>query len=54
MTEHQNEIIEKTIRYVKEELENAEGGHDWWHIYRVWKMSIHIAKKEKADYLLFS
>ena len=49
MTEHQNEIIEKTIRYVKKELANAEGGHDWWHIYRVWKMSIHIAIKEKAD-----
>jgi len=29
--------IEKTITYVKKQLANAEGGHDWWHIERVWK-----------------
>ncbi len=45
-----NEItIEKTIEFVKETLAGAEGGHDWWHIYRVWSLSKYIAKKEKVD-----
>jgi uncharacterized protein len=41
--------IEQTIAYVQQELAQAEGGHDWWHIYRVWKTSIEIAKTETAD-----
>ena len=45
-------MIEQTITYVKLELENAEGGHDWWHIYRVWKTSIEIAKTETANLLV--
>lgn len=42
-------LIEKTIDFVKTSLSEAEGGHDWWHIYRVWKTAKHIAEKEKAD-----
>jgi uncharacterized protein len=42
-------IIQKTIDFVKEALSDAEGGHDWWHIYRVWKLSEYIAKTEKVD-----
>jgi uncharacterized protein len=45
-------IIDKTIEFVKESLKNAEGGHDWWHIYRVWKTAKHIAKTEKVDLLV--
>lgn len=41
--------IEKTVAYVKAELENAEGGHDWWHIYRVWKTAKQIATTENVD-----
>lgn len=43
------EIIEHTIAYVKESLANAEGGHDWWHIYRVWKTAKKIAQSENVD-----
>ena len=42
-------IINETVKYVKKELKNAEGGHDWWHIYRVWKLAKTIAKTEKAN-----
>ena len=42
-------VIQKTIDFVKEVLSTAEGGHDWWHIYRVWKLSKHIAKTENVD-----
>ena len=31
-----------------------ESGHDWWHVYRVWKMSKAIAEKEGADARLAS
>ena len=41
--------IQQTIDYVKTELENAEGGHDWWHIYRVWKTAKQIADSELVD-----
>ncbi len=40
-------VINKTVGFVKETLKNAEGGHDWWHIYRVWKNSQNILKKEQ-------
>ncbi len=43
------EIIEKTKDFVRYELENAEGGHDWWHCYRVWTMAVKLAENEKAD-----
>ena len=41
-----------TITFVKKELKNAEGGHDWWHIERVWKTAKHIAKTEQVDLLV--
>ena len=49
MNETRQKIIEKTVQFVKEELKNAEGGHDWWHIYRVWKLALRIGKEEYAD-----
>lgn len=45
-------LIQHTIAYVKQELKNAEGGHDWWHIERVWKTAKHIAKTEQVDLLI--
>jgi len=39
-------IVDKTVEFVKETLAQAEGGHDWWHIYRVWKNAQHIAREE--------
>lgn len=45
-------IINKTIEFVKESLKNAESGHDWWHMYRVWKTAKHIAQTEKANILI--
>jgi uncharacterized protein len=42
-------IIDKTILFVKQKLENAEGGHDWFHIERVYKNSLLIAQEEDCD-----
>lgn len=49
--EHSN-LIETTINFVKEKLENAEGGHDWFHIERVYKNTLLIAKEEECDMLV--
>ena len=43
------QIINQTIDFVKQTLQNAEGGHDWWHIYRVWKSSKTLAEKENVN-----
>ncbi|AIN70586.1 HD domain-containing protein [Flavobacterium psychrophilum] len=42
-------LINKTILFVKQKLENAEGGHDWFHIERVYKNAILIASAEKCN-----
>lgn len=44
-----NQSIEKTINFVKQKLEGAEAGHDWFHIERVWKLSKKIAENEEAN-----
>ena len=43
------DLIAKTILFVKEKLENAEGGHDWFHIERVYKNAVLISKNEVCD-----
>jgi uncharacterized protein len=48
------EIIEKTIEYVRGELEAAEGGHDWFHIQRVFRNTLLIARGEKVNILVVS
>ncbi|WP_417431097.1 HD domain-containing protein [Halpernia sp.] len=45
----ENELISKTIDFVKLKLKNAEAGHDWFHIERVWKLSKKIAENEDGD-----
>lgn len=44
-----SDIISKTITFVKKQLNNAEGGHDWFHIERVYKNSLLIAKEEVCN-----
>jgi len=46
------QIIEKTVAFVQKTLANAEGGHDWWHIFRVWNNAKHIAQTEPVDMLV--
>lgn len=38
--------IDNTIVFVKNKLKEAEGGHDWFHIERVYKNSLLIAQTE--------
>lgn len=42
-------LIDNTILFVKEQLKNAEGGHDWFHIERVYRNALLIAHGEECD-----
>lgn len=42
-------IIKKTAQFVQKKLEHHEGGHNWWHVYRVCQNARLIAKNEKVD-----
>lgn len=44
-----SELIIKTIAFVKEKLNDAEGGHDWFHIERVYKNALLIANDTNCD-----
>jgi uncharacterized protein len=47
-------IINRTIEFVKHTLKDAEGGHDWFHIQRVFNNAKLIVKTESADELIVS
>jgi len=49
-----NELIAQTIAFVKKTLKDAEGGHDWFHIERVYKTSLHLAAHEDVDLTVVS
>ncbi len=42
-------VIDNTILFVKNKLQNAEAGHDWFHIERVYRNSLLIANEEECD-----
>lgn len=42
-------LIDNTILFVRQKLENAEAGHDWFHIERVYKNALLIAQDEVCD-----
>ena len=46
---NKEQIILNTIDFVKKTLEGAEGGHDWFHIERVYKNALLISENEKVD-----
>jgi uncharacterized protein len=50
----QEKIIANTITFVKKELKDAEGGHDWFHIERVFKNALLIAKEESVAIFVVS
>lgn len=50
MTKEQ--IIEATKKYVMDALSGEGSGHDWWHVYRVWKNTVHIGTGENVNMLV--
>ncbi|MGA2622055.1 MAG: hypothetical protein ABSF26_31065 [Thermoguttaceae bacterium] len=46
------DLIDLTADHVKTVLSGDGTGHDWWHVYRAWKMSRRVGQAEKADLLI--
>jgi uncharacterized protein len=51
---NKSQIINNTITFVKKTLKGAEGGHDWFHIERVYKNALLISKDENVDEFIVS
>ena len=49
MTVQQQQIVQATKTFVQHTLQEAEGGHDWFHIQRVLKNAKAIASGEDVD-----
>ena len=48
----EEKIVQDTVTFVQESMAGAEGGHDWFHTERVWKMARYISEREgKGDLL---
>lgn len=45
-------VVQNAIDFVKEKLNGAESGHDWFHIERVWKLSKKISETENCNLLV--
>lgn len=48
---NQDQLVQNTIAFVKQTLQDAEGGHDWFHIERVFHTSKLLLEAENADSL---
>jgi len=42
-------LLDNTVLFVKQQLKDAEGGHDWFHMERVYKNALLIASEEDCD-----
>jgi uncharacterized protein len=47
-----SDLIDRTGDHVRRRLSGDGTGHDWWHVYRVWKMAQRIGRAENADLLV--
>ena len=47
--QEESKVIQVTKAFVQNELKDAEGGHDWFHIERVYKNALLIATQEKVN-----
>lgn len=46
MVTKKNLNIKEIAAYTKVLMANNEGGHDWWHVFRVWQNALNIAVGE--------
>ena len=47
-----SDFIDQTANHIQTVLSGDGTGHDWWHVYRVWKMARRIGQAESADLLV--
>jgi uncharacterized protein len=49
---HSAELVQLTADHIKQKFSGESSGHDWWHVYRVWRNAKQIAAHEPADMLI--
>ncbi len=42
-------VVAQTRDHVRSLMAGEGSGHDWWHVYRVWRSALHIGACEGAD-----
>ncbi len=42
-------VIDAAVLHIQTVLQGDSSGHDWWHIYRVWRMAVRLCAAEQAD-----
>lgn len=47
--ESKKQMLKKTEEYIHSVFEEEGSGHDWWHIFRVRKLALEIARREGGD-----
>ena len=52
LSESEQKIVAETAEFVKRESAGESSGHDWWHVFRVRNMALHLARTEQADAFL--
>ena len=45
----EKEVLKATESYIRKVFENEGSGHDWWHIYRVRKLALHLHETEGGN-----
>ncbi|HEU4451728.1 MAG TPA: HD domain-containing protein, partial [Longimicrobium sp.] len=43
------EVLARTEEFVRGRLEGDGSGHDWWHVHRVRRTALRLARDEGAD-----
>lgn len=47
-----DEIVGRVAERVRQALAGESTGHDWWHVYRVWRTAERLGREEGADSLV--
>jgi len=52
LSQDEQDKLQRTVSFVKDSLSEAETGHDWWHILRVWNNALHLCEKRDCNRFL--
>ncbi len=52
METQNREIISNISKKVERQFRDDSSGHDWWHVYRVWKMAKKISAGREVDFFV--